>query len=120
LASKLEADADKQTPPGEARLTPEMLELGPEHDLDLSLEASRSRAYRDLKSRIEAAGLFSAPGSLMGYGADVARYSILAGLAAWLYFTSTTMVGWFASAVALGAFWHQLTCKCFGTSHARY
>lgn len=115
LATKLKTDADKQPSTGDAHLTPEMLELGPEHDLDLSLEASRSRAYRDLKSRIEAAGLFSAPGTLMGYGADVARYSILAGLAAWLYSTSTTMLGWFASAVALGAFWHQLTCKRLGT-----
>lgn len=88
-----------------------MLELGPEHDLDLALEGSRARAYRDLKTRIQAAGLFSAPGTLLGYGPDIARYCILGGIAAWLYFNSTSMLGWFASAVALGAFWHQLTCK---------
>jgi delta8-fatty-acid desaturase len=88
-----------------------MLELGPEHDLDLALEGSRARAYRDLKTRIQAAGLFSAPGTLLGYGPDIARYCILGGVAAWLYFNSTSMLGWFGSAVALGAFWHQLTCK---------
>lgn len=114
LASKLEErpDADKQSSStSDAYLTPEMLELGPEHDLDLALEASRSRAYRDLKARIEAAGLFTAPGTLLGYGADIVRYCILGALAAWLYFASTSMFGWFASAVALGAFWHQLTCE---------
>lgn len=114
MAAKLEerAHADAQSSPtSDAHLTPEMLELGQEHDLDLALEASRSRAYRDLQARIEAAGLFTAPGTLLGYGADIARYCILGALAAWLYFASSGMLGWFASAVALGAFWHQLTCE---------
>lgn len=107
LANKLDVASTSH----EVLLTLDMLELGPEHDLDLALEASRARAYRQLKTRIQAAGLFHAPGTLLGYGPDVARYCILGGLAAWLYVTSTTMLGWFASAVALGAFWHQLTCK---------
>ncbi|GHJ87358.1 hypothetical protein NliqN6_3760 [Naganishia liquefaciens] len=120
LANKFEQqpDADKQDLPSQsARLLPEMLELGPEHDLDLSLEASHSRAYRDLKSRIESAGLFTAPGTFMGYGADIARYCLLGGLAAWLYFASSSMLGWFASAVALGAFWHQLTFVAHDAGH---
>jgi hypothetical protein len=93
------------------RLEPDMLELGPEHELDIALEASRSESYRVLKSQLEGAGLFTAPGSLLGYGADLVRYTILGAVAAWLYFTSTSVLGWFISAVCLGAFWHQLTCK---------
>ena len=110
LATKLDFNSVQDTNP-DVVLTTDMLELGPEHDLDLALEASRARAYRELKTRIQAAGLFSAPGTLLGYGPDVARYCILGGIAVWLYFYSTSMLGWFASAVALGAFWHQLTCK---------
>ncbi|KAJ9113788.1 hypothetical protein QFC20_001815 [Naganishia adeliensis] len=97
LATKIDVAA----PPDaslDVTLTPDMLELGPEHDLDLALEGSRARAYRDLKTRIQAAGLFSAPGTLLGYGPDIARYCILGGIAAWLYFNSTSMLGWFASA----------------------
>jgi delta8-fatty-acid desaturase len=110
LATKLDPSS-VQDPSPDVVLTPDMLELGPEHDLDLALEGSRARAYRELKTRIHAAGLFSAPGTLLGYGPDVARYCILASVAAYLYFYSTSMLGYFASAVALGAFWHQLTCK---------
>lgn len=91
-----------------------MLELGPEHELDIALETSRSESYRVLKSQLEGAGLFTAPGSLLGYGADLVRYTILGAVAAWLYLTSTSALGWFISAVCLGAFWHQLTCKSPG------
>lgn len=105
--SQQRVDTDAATP----RLDPDMLELGMEHELDVALEASRSKSYRVLKAQLEDAGLFTAPGSLLGYGADLVRYTILGVAAAWLYFTSTSGLGWFLSAVCLGAFWHQLTCK---------
>ncbi|KAJ9106859.1 hypothetical protein QFC19_002988 [Naganishia cerealis] len=119
-AAKTLADAAQQQDTADLsaiRLDTDMLELGPEHALDLSLEESRSQAYRALKSRIEAAGLFTAPGTLLGYGADLIRYSILGAVAAWLYFTSSTPLGWFLSAISLGAFWHQLTFVAHDAGH---
>ncbi|KAJ9122485.1 hypothetical protein QFC22_001913 [Naganishia vaughanmartiniae] len=99
------------------RLEPDMLELGLEHELDIELEASRSESYRVLKSQLENAGLFTAPGSLLGYGADLVRYTLLGAVAAWLYLTSTSAMGWFISAVCLGAFWHQLTFVAHDAGH---
>ena len=72
----------KWTREGDVRLgsgllfpTPEALE--PTSDMDATTEKMRSKAYRDLRSRIEDAGLFRRPGPLAGYGSDILRYVAL-------------------------------------------
>lgn len=54
--------------------------------IDLKREHARSLAYRQLRTRLEQAGLFQAEGWHKGYAGDLARYMILAGLAAGFYF----------------------------------
>lgn len=92
-------------------LTAEMLEPA-ESGLDGRVERTRSKAYHELKRRVEDAGLFTPPGPLAGYGKDVVRYLLLAGSAAYLFFTSTGWAGQMTSAVLLGLLFQQLTCEC--------
>lgn len=94
----------------EVVLTPEMLEPL-ESGLDGRVERGRSRAYAELKGRVEDAGLFVPPGPLAGYGRDVVRYLLLGGGAAFLFFKSTGWAGQMGSAVLLGLLFQQLTCE---------
>ena len=66
-------------------LRPAQLEPPPSH-LDSRTERLRSKAYRDLKRRVERAGLFDRPGFLAGYGSDLARCTALGGTALALFF----------------------------------
>jgi delta8-fatty-acid desaturase len=62
-------------------------ELEPEmSELQAEVERERSRAYADLRKKVDEAGLFGRPGPLAGYGSDLVRYSVLAGLGFGLYF----------------------------------
>lgn len=54
-------------------------------DVDPAVEIRRSEAYKELRQRIQDAGLFKPPGPLMGYGSDIVRCSVLAGLAVVLH-----------------------------------
>lgn len=85
--------------------------------LNLKEEHSRSLAYRQLRSRIRAAGLFEADGWLKGYGGDLRRYVLLGAGAGWFYFRSTSTWGYMLSAVLLGAMWHQLTFIAHDAGH---
>jgi delta8-fatty-acid desaturase len=72
-------------PDGIVKLTAEELEPMPS-ELDLRMERRRSKAYHGLKHKLMDAGLFEWPGPLIGYGKDLARYSVLGGLAFGLFF----------------------------------
>ena len=79
-SSKLDEGKD-----GVVHLTPK--ELEPEaSELDLKMERRRSKAYHQLKTKLVDAGMFEWPGPLIGYGKDIARYSLLGGLAFGLFF----------------------------------
>ena len=64
------------------------LEIPSEHLVDPKQEMQRSLAYRELRERLERAGLFRAEGWHKGYLGDLIRYTLLAGLAAGFYFRS--------------------------------
>ena len=54
--------------------------------LDRRKEHARDVAYRELKVKLEAAGMFERPGPLAGYGADIVRYCLLGISAFGLYY----------------------------------
>ena len=91
-------------------ITPNDIEPPAQPEVDLRTERKRSKAYRTLKARIEQAGLFRPPGPLAGYGEDIARYLILAGASAFLFFNTSGWLGQMASAALLGFCYQQLTC----------
>jgi delta8-fatty-acid desaturase len=70
---------------GIVKLRAEELEPAPS-ELDLRMERRRSKAYHDLKDKLMEAGLFEWPGPLIGYGKDLARYSVLGLSAFGLFF----------------------------------
>lgn len=78
--------------PSTAGLGTEIIEITPAHleptvsELDRRREQTRSRAYRDLREKVLAAGLFERPGPLSGYGGDLVRYGLLGGTALGLFF----------------------------------
>lgn len=92
-------------------ITPKDIEPPAQPEVDLRTERKRSKAYRTLKARIEQAGLFKPPGPLAGYGEDIARYLILAGGSALLFFKTEGWLGQMASAALLGFCYQQLTCE---------
>jgi len=58
----------------------------PEAITSLKDEQGRSFAYRELRTRIENAGLFKVDNWHKGYIGDLTRYTLLAVVAAGLYF----------------------------------
>lgn len=84
---------------------------------EIDKEHSRSQAYRELRLRIEKAGLFKADHWHKGYLHDLIRYTIFATLSALLYFKGTSAWSQMLSAVFLGAFWHQLTFVAHDAGH---
>lgn len=124
LDSKM-TDADKaesKSDPTHPRLTSNMLELSPDltssaPPLDPKVEAIRSKAYHQLRTRLIEEGMFEMPDVIGGYGPDLVRYSLLGGMSAYLYFTSTSIWGQIASAAFLGALWQQLTFVAHDAGH---
>lgn len=81
-------------------------------DLSLKVQARHSRAYRELHKRIVDAGLYKTP-YLTGYGPEVTRYVLLAGISAYAYSQDWLMT----SAVFLGLLWHQLAFTAHDLGH---
>ncbi|ORX41222.1 fatty acid desaturase-domain-containing protein [Kockovaella imperatae] len=97
-------------------LQPEQLEPS-DSSLDQQKQHLYALAYRDLKSKLEAAGLFDKPGPLYGYGSDIIRYAALGALAIFFYLKTTGWSGQMASALFLGLMWHQLTFLAHDAGH---
>lgn len=101
----------KDTPLSAGRPSLESLEpsLG---KLSLDVQTEHARAYRELHDRVTKAGLYQCR-YLTGYGPEVARYLILAGLTIFAF-----SKGWFiTSAVVLGFLWQQLAFVCHDLGH---
>jgi delta8-fatty-acid desaturase len=79
------AGVNDDRPDGIVKLRAEDLEPAPS-ELDLRMERRRSKAYHGLKDKLKEAGLFEWPGPLIGYGKDLARYSLLGMSAFGLFF----------------------------------
>ncbi|TFK77162.1 delta 8-sphingolipid desaturase [Pluteus cervinus] len=84
----------------------------PPSPLSLEVQAKHSKAYKELHKRISDAGLYQTP-YLTGYGPEVLRYSLLAGLSAYTYAHDWLI----PSAVLLGLFWHQLAFTAHDLGH---
>ncbi|GAA6030804.1 hypothetical protein JCM8097_008884 [Rhodosporidiobolus ruineniae] len=80
-------------------------------------QAHLRRSHRRLGQRIHAVGLQSPPPFLSGYGYVLCIYAFLAVLSVWTYRRAETTLDWFVAAVALGAFWHQITFVVHDTGH---
>ncbi len=80
--------------------------------LSLDEQSRQSRAYRELHKRVMEAGLYKTR-YIAGYGPEIARYTLLAALAAYFY-----RHDWLVpSAVFLGLFWHQLVFTAHDLGH---
>ncbi|GAA6010551.1 hypothetical protein JCM10207_001361 [Rhodosporidiobolus poonsookiae] len=125
------SDSDEKTalaasvPPAEpARiLTPEMVDP-PLSKVDYArlpltpaYQAHLRRSHRALMARIHALGLDTPPGPLSGYGHLLPLYLGLAALSVWLYRRADSTAGYALAAVALGAFWHQVTFVVHDAGH---
>ncbi|KAI5478641.1 delta8-fatty-acid desaturase [Pseudohyphozyma bogoriensis] len=87
------------------------LPLTPEYQQHLRL------SHRKLQDRVRALGLDSPPPFLSGYGPSLVIYISLFVLWVYLYRTATSNWGYFASAIALGAWWHQVTFVVHDAAH---
>ncbi|KAI8957442.1 fatty acid/sphingolipid desaturase [Daldinia sp. FL1419] len=87
------------------------LDLEKYPSLDFNTQDAIVAKYRDLGERIKAEGLYQC--NYGAYAVEVTRYSILFGLTfLFLHW------GWYvASAVCLGAFWHQLVFTAHDAGH---
>ncbi|KAJ7487535.1 delta 8-sphingoloid desaturase protein [Mycena galericulata] len=75
-------------------------------------QARHSAAYKVLHKRVRDAGLYDTR-YLAGYGPEILRYTLLAGLSAYAYAHA-----WFlTSALFLGLFWQQLTFTAHDLGH---
>ncbi|KAI0274715.1 delta 8-sphingoloid desaturase protein [Gloeopeniophorella convolvens] len=84
----------------------------PSTDLSLKIQSQHSAAYKELHSRVVAAGLYDTR-YISGYGPEVARY-LLCVVSSHLFYQHRWF---FLSAVALGALWHQLVFTCHDLGH---
>ncbi|BGO95081.1 hypothetical protein NBRC10512_006364 [Rhodotorula toruloides] len=83
-------------------------------------QAHLRRSHRKLHQRIHSLGLTSPPPFLAGYGPSLLIYSFLALLSIALYRRASSTHStwdWLAAAVALGAFWHQVTFVAHDAGH---
>jgi delta8-fatty-acid desaturase len=93
--------------------TPTMEDLIPPFtNLSLKVQAEHSAAYKALHKRIVDVGLYKTP-YLTGYGAEVARYLLLASISALAYSYNWLVT----SAVFLGLVWHQLAFAAHDLGH---
>lgn len=80
--------------------------------LSLRVQTQHSRAYKALHKRIVDADLYKTP-YLTGYGPEVCRYALLAGLSAFAYSHDWLVT----SAICLGLMWHQLVFTAHDLGH---
>ncbi|BGP03035.1 hypothetical protein NBRC10513v2_006760 [Rhodotorula toruloides] len=88
--------------------------------LTAAYQAHLRRSHRKLHQRIHSLGLTSPPPFLAGYGPSLLIYSFLALLSIALYRRASSTHStwdWFAAAIALGAFWHQVTFVAHDAGH---
>ncbi|GAA6061464.1 hypothetical protein JCM10212_005667 [Sporobolomyces blumeae] len=81
-------------------------------------QAHLRRSHRKLHARIQALGLDTTPSFVSGYGPSLAIYAALLALSIWTYSRATTTWDYVVAAVALGAFWHQITFVAHDTGHS--
>ncbi|BGP19507.1 hypothetical protein JCM10213_006327 [Rhodosporidiobolus nylandii] len=104
-------------------LTPEMvdppLSLSDYAKLPLTpaYQAHLRRSHRQLGRRIHSLGLDTPPPFLAGYGPSLVIYGALLALAVWTYAHAQTTFDYVVAAVALGAFWHQVTFVAHDAGH---
>lgn len=83
-------------------------------------QAHLRRSHRKLHERIRSLGLDTPPPFLSGYGPSLVIYAALALLSICLYRRASSThatTDWLAAAVALGAFWHQVTFVAHDAGH---
>jgi delta8-fatty-acid desaturase len=106
LVEKQATSTSLEDAPSLASLAP------PPSDLSLRTQQKHSAAYKELHEKITAAGLYKTP-YLTGYGPEVVRYALFAGISILAY-----SYGWFmTSALFLGALWHQLVFTVHDLGH---
>lgn len=84
----------------------------PPTHLSPKVQARHSTAYRQLHKRIVDANLYKTP-YLTGYGPEVLRYILLAGISAYAYSHNWLIT----SAIFLGLMWHQLVFTAHDLGH---
>ncbi|KAM0754728.1 fatty acid/sphingolipid desaturase [Meredithblackwellia eburnea MCA 4105] len=98
--------------PGKA-LTADLVDppRGPVEDFPLtpSYQHHLRQSHRKLQQRLLTLGYDRPPQPLSGYGGVLCIYAALGALWAYLYIKAETSKDYFWAAVALGAFWHQVT-----------
>lgn len=105
--------SDKSVPSNAIQSGPTLDTISPPTtSLSLAAQTRHAKAFRELHSRIEAAGLYKTP-YLRGYGVEVVRYVALAVGCAAAY----RYQWWLTSAILLGLFWHQVTFTVHDLGH---
>lgn len=82
-----------------------------------SYQAHLRKSQRALQARIKALKLDTPPPFLSGYGPSLVIYTFLLALFVYLYSIAQTTLGYVAAAVALGAWWHQITFAAHDAGH---
>ncbi|GAA5907454.1 hypothetical protein JCM6882_003866 [Rhodosporidiobolus microsporus] len=126
--SSNDGEGDEKIPsPAEPQprlLTPEMIDppLSPaDYDklpLTPAYQAHLRRSHRQFMARIHSLGLDAPPPFLAGYSRVLLIYAALLALAVWSYRRAETTVDYVVAAVALGAFWHQITFVVHDFGHS--
>lgn len=105
-------------------LTPDQVDppLAPADHSKLPLtpayQAHLRRSHRRFGQKIHDLGLDTPPPFLCGYGPSLVIYISLALVAAWTYRRAETTFDYLVAAVALGAFWHQITFVAHDIGHS--
>lgn len=114
-------DEEKEVEVGRASLTKEMVDppCAPLDQLPLtpSYQHHLRQSQRVLQARIKALGLDTPPLFLAGYGPSLVIYSSLLAAFVYLYRSAEGTLGYVAAAVALGAWWHQITFVAHDAGH---
>ncbi|GAA5824740.1 hypothetical protein JCM11251_005322 [Rhodosporidiobolus azoricus] len=105
-------------------LTPEMIDppLSPSDYSKLPLtpayQAHLRRSHRQFMGRLHSLGLDRPPPFLSGYGYVLIIYAALLALSIWTYRRAESTMDYCIAAVALGAFWHQITFVVHDFGHS--
>lgn len=82
-----------------------------------SYQQHLKKAHRELHQKIRQLELDTPPSFLAGYGPSLCIYTSLFAAFVYLYATATSTLGYLAAAVALGAWWHQITFVAHDAAH---